>query len=138
MTTNAIFAPVPPPHPQATLDEHNKRRAFHGVPPLVWNASLVTSSQRWANVLQSEGCQKLHHSKYPGIGENLYSLFITSTFGRLNNVSCVNAVAPWYDEIALYDYGNVQAMWKPGVFETIGHFTAMVRSLACKARHYHI
>ncbi len=42
-----------------------------------------------------------------GIGENLYSLFITSDFGQLSNVNCVNAVAPWYDEIALYNYDQV-------------------------------
>ena len=42
------------------LQEHNKRRLEHGVPPLIWDQDIANKVQRWTNKMAKEG--KLKHS----------------------------------------------------------------------------
>ncbi|VUC29251.1 unnamed protein product [Clonostachys rosea] len=55
---------------QAALDAHNTARAAVGSPDLIWDASLASDAQAWADHLASLG--KLEHSSGSGQGENLY------------------------------------------------------------------
>ena len=54
------------------LEEHNKRRAEHGVPPLIWDEDIARQTQRWTDKMAKEG--KLQHSSSDerhSMGENI-------------------------------------------------------------------
>jgi len=91
------------------LEEHNKYRCMHGVPPLSWSAALAQQAQQWAD--QQGG--KMVHSHAPGVGENLY--------WSSGTPSPAAAVKSWYDEISLTDNGEVSA-FSMGT----GHYTQVV------------
>ena len=54
------------------LEEHNKRRQQHGIPPLQWDHDIARQTQQWANKMAKEG--KLKHSQADqrhSLGENI-------------------------------------------------------------------
>jgi hypothetical protein len=88
---------------QVVLDEHNRYRAKHGVPALVWDATVAANAQNFAN-----GCPG-GHSQGSGYGENM-------AWGHQDFAS---AVKNWYDEVQLYVPGS-------GFSSGTGHFTQIV------------
>jgi uncharacterized protein YkwD len=92
------------PELAAVLDAHNKHRAHHGVPALVWDANLAASAAAWA-----DGCPA-GHSGQTGVGENM-------AWGQSTWTAAVDA---WYDEVRLYNFTA------PGWSSTTGHFTQVV------------
>ena len=98
----------------ALLDFHNARRACHDAPPLVWDAALAASAQKWA-----AACVFAHSRA----GENLCRGY--ETFG-----ACVRA---WYAEARAHAAGANH--YSPAT----GHFTQMVwrgtSKLGCGVRY---
>lgn len=85
------------------LDTHNKYRAKHHAPALVWDETLAAYAQKW-----SDRCVFEHsHGKY---GENLAE----------GHPSWTAVVDAWYNEVDMYDYS------KPGFSMDTGHFTQVV------------
>lgn len=90
----------------AILDEHNAKRALHGVPNLSWDSTLEAYAQAYADKYDCSGT--LTHSGGP-YGENL-ALGYTVT----------GTVDAWYAEGANYNYGSscsvldhfTQVVWK--------------------------
>ena len=41
---------------------HNAYRAKHGVPPLVWNATLAQNARNWSTQMAALGCYSMYHS----------------------------------------------------------------------------
>jgi uncharacterized protein YkwD len=110
MTTScALLADYSKPAPAqykaqvAALAAHNKIRALHHVPNLVWDDTLARYATRHANKCE------FRHSSSP-YGENLAAGYSTITA----------AVNTWYAEQAKYNYS------KPGFARSTGHFTQMV------------
>jgi pathogenesis-related protein 1 len=73
----------------AYLNAHNTVRSKHGAKALVWNSTLATAAQKWAN-----GCVFKHSGGALGpYGENLAagtgSFPIASAVGSWANESCV-------------------------------------------------
>lgn len=99
--------PAPSPAPsslaQEIVDAHNKLRALHGVPPLMWDESLAQFALNHANT-----CVFAHTSG--PYGENLAAGYPSAT----------ESIQAWYDEIKDYDYNN------PGFAHGTGHFTQVV------------
>ena len=52
------------------LEAHNYRRAQHGAPALVWDATLAQHAQAWADHLAATN--KFEHAQNTGEGENLF------------------------------------------------------------------
>lgn len=117
----------PPPQPSENapddfaamcLEEHNKFRAMHDAPPVVWNTSLANYAATWMNQIDCE----LYHSPAP-FGENL----------SINWPSPKESIGHWYNEKALYAYDN------PVFSHSTGHFTQMVwkstTSIGCATRN---
>lgn len=103
-----------PQQGQAWLDAHNRFRAQHGAPPLVWSRTLAATAQAVADSCPSG------HSKTP-YGENIAWVSVLKTPAQITGF--------WYDEEPLYDYAN------PGFSFETGHFTQLVwadtRTLGC-------
>jgi uncharacterized protein YkwD len=85
------------------LSEHNKYRAKHHAPKLIWDDRLAAYAERYGS-----NC-KFKHS-YGPYGENLAAGFST--------VSA--SVARWYNEKSIYSYSH------PGFSKATGHFTQLV------------
>ncbi|GEQ71357.1 hypothetical protein JCM33374_g5040 [Metschnikowia sp. JCM 33374] len=93
----------------AILNEHNIKRALHGVNSLTWDSTLAQFAANYAaNSFSCDNVQ-LIHSGGP-YGENLAA-------GYVGGAAPVDA---WYDEIRDYDFSN------PGFSEATGHFTQVV------------
>jgi hypothetical protein len=90
------------------LNTINDFRAKHSSPSVVFDASLNSSAQIWANYLTYTNT--FSHSSTTN-GENL------AMFYENNATSAVNM---WYQENILYDYSN------PVFSITTAHFTALV------------
>ena len=110
----------PTPAPMVPiLEAHNRARAAHCAPPLVWSEELEATAQRWADRLASR-CT-LEHSGGT-IGENLSM----ATEGALDADGVVEL---WYREHAHYDFR------RGGFSMETGHFTQVVwvgsRALGC-------
>ena len=91
------------------LAAHNRLRARHCAPPLIWSKDLAKVAGRWADQLRGHGCALEHsHGKY---GENLAA----ATRGALTNEAVVEL---WYAEKEKYR--------RPGFSMTTGHFTQLV------------
>ena len=103
---------------QDCVDTHNKLRARHGSPPLIWNKQLEVHAQGWANHLANRNIFK-HDiaglTKY-GEGENI-AWFSTTGAGSF---ACSQAVQSWYNEVKDYDYQKGDAK-TPG--KQVLHFT---------------
>lgn len=91
------------------LNEHNKKRALHGVQPLTWNPTLAQYAADYAaRAFSCDNVQLIHsHGPY---GENLAA-------GYVGGISPVDA---WYNEISQYNYND------PGFSMATGHFTQVV------------
>jgi hypothetical protein len=98
-----------------TLDEHNKRRALHGVPPLKWSQECYKSAKKAADACQAQG--KMFHNTLSGPsgrhGQNIY-------WCSAPGYSVKTAVDAWYREIGIYNFN------KPGFTHGTGHFTQLV------------
>lgn len=117
-STSTKQSPTSSPSPSPTaltqfesdiLDEHNVKRALHGVGALSWNATLTEFAKNYANSKFSCDNVQLIHLGGP-FGENLAA-------GYVGGRSPVDA---WYDEISKYDYSN------PGYSGPTGHFTQLI------------
>jgi len=99
----------------------NNYRQRHGVPAMVWDATIATFSQNWANYLLTNNL--FQHSGSQLYGENLayfqgYGVDVLTLVKR--------AIDMWYNEISLYDINN------PGCSEATGHFTCLVWKASTK------
>jgi uncharacterized protein YkwD len=96
---------------KAIVDAHNRARARHCAPPLVWSPKIAASALRWANTIRDRGC-KLGHSggQY---GENLAA-------GTVGMLDAAAVVGMWYDEVKRYSFRS------GGFSMTTGHFTQVV------------
>lgn len=97
---------------QEVLSSHNKFRANHHAPKLVWDDELAAYAERYASKC------KFAHSSSP-YGENLAAGY----------QSAYAAVEAWYEEHKQYSYAT------PGFSYKTGHFTQLVwrasRKLGC-------
>lgn len=85
------------------LSAHNKFRALHQAPPLVWDKALASYAEIYASQCEFK------HSSGP-YGENLAAGYPTIT----------DAVSAWNAEGDQYPYNN------PGFYTSTGHFTQLV------------
>ncbi|XP_031554982.1 uncharacterized protein LOC116291892 isoform X1 [Actinia tenebrosa] len=107
------------------LDQHNKLRAKHGVPPLKWSKKLADNALRVAKMNADLGRMK-HDPKNNNEGENL------AYFGppqpkcegpKVGNCfQCREVVDDWYSEIKDYDF----AAGKSRNGGVVLHFTQVV------------
>ncbi|MCK8600455.1 CAP domain-containing protein [Desulfoferrobacter suflitae] len=91
------------------LQAHNNYRALHGSPALIWNSTIGTSAQTYAN-----SCPLVHSGS--AYGENI-------AFAGYNQTP-QGVVDRWYAEEQYYDYSNPGFSLDPN--EPIGHFTQVV------------
>ena len=73
----------------ACLKAHNDKRALHGAPALVWDATLAQHAQKWADYLAAT--RTFDHEQNTGEGENLYK---ATSSGKAVG-SCSDAVNAW-------------------------------------------
>ncbi|XP_065093092.1 uncharacterized protein LOC135713787 [Ochlerotatus camptorhynchus] len=99
---------------QQVLAEHNQLRAKHSAAPLTLDSTLSKCAQEWANNIASRNC--MQHRPNNRYGENIYA-----SFGR-TNISGVEVVRLWYNEIKNYRFGQAN----PTNFSQVGHFTQVV------------
>jgi len=99
------------------LKRVNQIRAEVGTPPLKWDCNLAKESQKWAEILASQG--RLKHSSPNNYGENLY--FYWNSGGKV--ASLEDAVNSWYSEKAYFVYG-AKNWCKPG--KICGHYTQLI------------
>jgi uncharacterized protein YkwD len=103
------------------LAAHNRYRASHCAPPLVWSPKLAAFAQAWADRLARKGCRLEHRSRSP-YGENLAA-------GTASIMRAQDAAAGWYGEVRKYRFG------RGGFSLATGHFTQLVwiqsRRLGC-------
>ncbi|XP_023341668.1 protein PRY1 [Eurytemora carolleeae] len=97
-----------------SLEEHNKFRRKHGVPPLTLNKEMCMYSQEWAEYLIAEN--RFQHRTDHKYGENIF----TSWSSRPKKPDPKVPVQSWYDEIKKYQFGS-----EPQSSGT-GHFTQVV------------
>lgn len=126
--SDAPGAPPPPPPMLSagmSLDEkaegvayeppilvaHNRVRAEHCAPPMVWSDGLAAEAQAWATELAASGCAFRHSSSEHG--ENLAA----GTTGSLDDDA---VVAMWAAEEEHYDFR------RPAFSMRTGHFTQVV------------
>ncbi|MCG8420439.1 MAG: CAP domain-containing protein [Proteobacteria bacterium] len=95
------------------LAAHNRHRAQHCAPPLVWSEAVAAAAQRWANTLRDNQCAFEHDTNSP-YGENL------AYFAPLGSSRAERVEAGWYDEVRSYDFS------RPGFAFKTGHFTQIV------------
>src|ERR1700690_2954385 len=88
---------APPTTARPILDAHNRYRASHCAPPLVWSDELAAVAQRWADHLRDASCAFEHSGgKY---GENLAA-------GTSGTLTADGVVDMWYGEISAYDFAR--------------------------------
>ena len=102
-----------PSTPQSAVDRHNEIRAevFSGS-TVVWNETLASTAQEYANYLASNG--KFEHDYGSGYGENLYASSNESTY--------VDAINSWYGEKSNYNYSNNSCATNT----MCGHYTQII------------
>jgi len=93
----------------------NKYRSMHNSPPLIWDNTIASFSQKWSNYLFSNNM--FAHSGSHIYGENLAYF---KGYGTDVLTLIKLAIDMWYDEINLYDFNN------PGFSEETGHATALL------------
>ena len=114
------------------LDAHNKYRASHGSPPLVWSDSLAAAAQRWADTLAKR--EKFEHDfetlNKENSGENL-AYFAPPRKKCMGDkkpecVQCSEMVDDWYKEVKDFDFKTGKAK-TPG--KAVAHFTQVNKSI---------
>jgi len=100
-----------PSTPQSAIDRHNEIRAevFSGS-TVVWNETVATTAQEYANYLASNG--KFEHDYGSGYGENLFYSSYNSNY--------VDAINSWYGEKSSYNYSDNSCNGM------CGHYTQMI------------
>jgi uncharacterized protein YkwD len=102
------------------VDAHNRYRAEHCAPPLVWSDKLAKVAQRWADTLVKKGCAFEHSGS--DYGENLAA-------GTSGAFPPERVVEMWYREVDQYSFK------KGGFSMETGHFTQLVwkgtKSVGC-------
>lgn len=93
------------------LAAHNRVRAAHCAPPLVWSPALAAEATAWADALAANACA-FEHSSSP-YGENLAG-------GTASALGPDEVVAMWSREVSDYDFR------RPRFGMTTGHFTQVV------------
>ncbi|CAN8270948.1 unnamed protein product [Cochlearia groenlandica] len=120
--------------PQETLAVHNKARAMVGVGPMVWNKTLATYAQSYANNMRDKDCA-MNHSMGP-YGENL-----AAGWGTMSGPV---ATEYWMTEKANYDY-DTNTCGGGNDDGVCGHYTQIVwresvrlgcGSVRCKNNEY--
>lgn len=111
------------PDETQTVELHNQYRWRHDAPPLTHSDSLAAAAASYAAQLAANSQCVLEHSAIadrPDQGENLYAYWSD------NGVDdrCAEAVAPWYNEVSMYDFSNASAA--VAELEPVGHFTQLV------------
>jgi cysteine-rich secretory family protein len=107
---------------QEILDQHNLFRAEVGSPPLVWDDTIATGAQNWADAKQADG--KFEHSppeSRSGLGENLVGGEVKDATIRL---ATGRGVSPPVDERAVYQSNPVAI--NDQNFKVFGHYTQIV------------
>ena len=119
LTTGPGTGPVNPPtadpcaaapnaDDKSMCEEHNTRRALHGVPALTWDANLTNNAQLWVNQCRTQkdanGNDFFCHQNDCGpgdpFGENL------SYYYGSPAQTPADVVEGWYCEINVYDFNN--------------------------------
>ncbi|XP_012282622.1 Golgi-associated plant pathogenesis-related protein 1 [Orussus abietinus] len=100
------------------LKVHNKYRALHGSPDLKIEEELNKFAQEWAESLAKQ--DKAEHRDQDQYGENIYAM--SNTDPEWKGVHAEDAVKSWYDEVALYKFGEDE----PKDLTEVGHFTQVV------------
>jgi pathogenesis-related protein 1 len=103
-TSVPTSAPTDSSFQSQILNEHNVKRALHGVSALSWDSTLEAYAQAYADKYDCSGTLTHSGGQY---GENL-ALGYTVT----------GSVDAWYDEGANYDYGSTCSV--------LDHFTQVV------------
>lgn len=103
-TTSAAAATAGSDFESQILNEHNVKRALHGVPNLSWDATLASYAQAYADKYDCSGTLTHSGGQY---GENL-ALGYTIT----------GSVDAWYSEGDNYNYGSACSVYD--------HFTQVV------------
>ncbi|ODV58808.1 CAP domain-containing protein, partial [Ascoidea rubescens DSM 1968] len=91
------------------LNNHNAKRALHGVSDLVWDEEVYQYAKSFADAYSCPADGMLSHSD-GSYGENLAAGFS----------SAASVVDAWYEEIQYYNFNN------PGFSMATGHFTQLV------------
>jgi pathogenesis-related protein 1 len=111
----------PPASMQPLLDAHNRLRARHCAPPLVWASEVARVAQRWADQLAARGCA-FQHSGSRTYGENLAG-------GTAGSMTASDVAELWYKEERAFDFRS------GGFSMKTGHFTQLAwvatRRLGC-------
>lgn len=105
----------------AMLERHNIARNAVAAPPLIWDAQLVKSAQKYANILAASG-QFEHDPANIGPdsqGENLWM----GTRGAFSYVEMVNA---WIDERRYFKKGPFPDNSNTGNWGDVGHYTQII------------
>jgi uncharacterized protein YkwD len=101
---------VTPSEAMEFLNHHNMARNELGVSNLVWNATIASAAQSYAESLASRNCA-FEHSRNPLYGEN-------SFMGNGRVYTALDGSKSWYKEKANYTYNNssynhyTQMIWK--------------------------
>lgn len=95
----------------------NSYRALFPINPIVWDPTIATFSQNWANYLNSNNL--FEHSGVSMYGENL-AWFQGYTQDIITTIKL--SVDLWFNEILLYNFN------KPGFSEETGHFTQLMNA----------
>lgn len=97
----------------------NQYRKAHDSPNLVWDDTIYTFSQEWANYLLKNNL--FQHSGKSGslYGENLAYF---QDYGKDIMVLLKLSIDLWYNEVALYDFSQSQ----PTLQESTSHFTSLI------------
>jgi uncharacterized protein YkwD len=94
-------------------EAHNVYRKKTGVPDVVWDSTLASYAQEWANHLKSTKNCGMQHRSSNKYGENL-------AWASGMNLNPNSIVKMWYDEIKDYNYANNSCR------SVCGHYTQVV------------
>lgn len=94
------------------MDRVNYYRAQHMATPVVWNTTLETLSDKWAQQLAKKDA--LEHEAMIDAGENLYYTWSSSPI--------IDAIDDWYSEVKNYNFNFAD---KNDPSQTL-HFTQLV------------
>jgi hypothetical protein len=107
---HAAASPPPDASYEATvLERHNRYRALHGAPPLVWNTSMAADAATWAQQVCDSRAFVGSPSQAGAYGENMAA-------GK----DAAAMVDAWYGQVDKYDPED------PGSYAAAGQFTQLV------------